>query len=56
MKKIIPLIFSGIFGGLVVLSGTYFLNVDHPQNTFQPTIATKVNNLNFKAWYGNNTF
>ena len=48
MKKIVPLIFSGIFGGLVVLSGTYFLDVNHTQQSTQTTFATPVNNLNLK--------
>ncbi len=50
MKKVIPLIIAGVFGGLVVLCGLYFLKVENIQpNGFGSTYATQVNsNFNLK--------
>jgi Do/DeqQ family serine protease len=44
MKKIIPLVIAGIFGGLIVLGGIYFFKVEHIQrDAFSPVYATQVN-------------
>lgn len=53
MKKIISLIFAGVFGGLVVLGGMYFLNVkpmlSDRYNSYNPALAIPVNtNFNIK--------
>ena len=43
MKKIIPLVIAGIFGGLVVLGGLSFLKVEQIQpDRFNPVFATPV--------------
>lgn len=48
MKKLIPLIFAGFFGGLIVLGGMYFLEVEStqikkPDSTFATTVNSKIN-------------
>ena len=50
MKKIIPFIFAGIFGGLVVLGGLYFIKVENiHSNGFESAYATQVSsNFNLK--------
>ncbi len=51
MKKIIPLIVAGVFGGLVVLGGVYFLKFEQIQfQRFNPVYATPVSaKINMKA-------
>ena len=58
MKKIIPLIVAGIFGGLVVLGGMYFLQVENAQiNSFNPHPAKTVStNFNLKPGTSAPTF
>jgi len=54
MKKIISFIVAGVFGGLVVLGGLYFLETENIKTyRFNPAYATQVNtNLNMKPGSG----